>query len=116
MYRGNVQTRLKNSPTGWSMPCYWPRQVAGSGLGDVITSVIEPAEFLPAVGQGDQSASRRAPMTRRRAICFRRHSPPRDRRPSDGRNAPFSAELGILPHADRRPGKSSTVTASVSTG
>lgn len=53
MYRGNVQTRLQRLKSG---------EVAGTllalaglkrlGLADAATEILDPAEFLPAVGQG----------------------------------------------------------------
>lgn len=52
-YRGNVQTRLKKLADG----VVDATLLAFAGLkrldmGDVVTSVIEPEDFLPAVGQG----------------------------------------------------------------
>ncbi|WP_417695423.1 hydroxymethylbilane synthase [Roseibium sp.] len=53
MYRGNVQTRLRKLEEGQvdaTLLAY--AGLKRLGLGDVVTSVLEPDQFLPAVGQG----------------------------------------------------------------
>lgn len=53
MYRGNVQTRLKKLAEGQvdaTLLAY--AGLKRLGLGDVVTSLLDPEEFLPAVGQG----------------------------------------------------------------
>ncbi|MEP2722509.1 hydroxymethylbilane synthase [Roseibium sp.] len=53
MYRGNVQTRLKKLAEGQvdaTLLAY--AGLKRLGLGDVVTSLLEPDDFLPAVGQG----------------------------------------------------------------
>lgn len=53
MYRGNVQTRLRKLEEGAvdaTLLAY--AGLKRLGLADVVTSLLEPEEFLPAVGQG----------------------------------------------------------------
>lgn len=53
MYRGNVQTRLRKLEEGVvdaTLLAY--AGLKRLGLGEVVTSLLEPEDFLPAVGQG----------------------------------------------------------------
>ena len=53
MYRGNVQTRLRKLEEGvvdaTLLACAGLKRL---GMSDVVTSLLEPEDFLPAVGQG----------------------------------------------------------------
>jgi hydroxymethylbilane synthase len=74
MYRGNVQTRLKKLADGVvDATLLATAGLRRLGLGDVITSVIEPAEFLPAVGQGAICIEARADDTATRDLLAAIH-------------------------------------------
>ncbi|WP_029058080.1 hydroxymethylbilane synthase [Stappia stellulata] len=74
MYRGNVQTRLKKLADGVvDATLLATAGLRRLGLGDVITSVIDPAEFLPAVGQGAICIEARADDTATRDMLAAIH-------------------------------------------
>lgn len=74
MYRGNVQTRLKKLADGAvDATLLATAGLRRLGLRDVITSVIEPAEFLPAVGQGAICIEARADDTATRDLLAAIH-------------------------------------------
>ncbi|SDU41234.1 hydroxymethylbilane synthase [Stappia sp. ES.058] len=69
MYRGNVQTRLKKLAEGVVDATLLANAgLRRLGLGDVVTSVIDPSEFLPAVGQGAICIEARADDTATRDL------------------------------------------------
>jgi len=74
MYRGNVQTRLRKLAEGVVDATLLAHAgLRRLGLGDVVTSVIEPSEFLPAVGQAAICIEARADDTATRDLLVAIH-------------------------------------------